>query len=135
MSRIKIETMENSALAIRKELITWIEKLQDEQMLEKIMKLKNDFELSALSSEINAEPILKENFDEQFAAGMTSEELLENVAAHLQAINSEAPSSMVSDVEAEYATKDDFEQRFAKGLTSEEAREESKKRVREWWVK
>ena len=81
--------MENSALTMRKELITWIEKLQDEEILGKIMKLKNDFDLSALSSEINSEPILKENFEEQFAAGMTSEELLENVAAHLETIPSE----------------------------------------------
>lgn len=127
--------MENSALTIRKELITWIEKLQDEEMLVKIMKLKNDFELSTLSSEINSEPILKENFDEQFAAGMTSEELLENVAAHLESLPSEESVSIISDIQPKYVVKDDFDERFAKGLTSEEAREESKKRVREWWVK
>ncbi|HPW88308.1 MAG TPA: hypothetical protein PKZ31_04315, partial [Kaistella chaponensis] len=82
----------------------------------------------------NSEIPVENNFDEQFAAGMSSDELMENIASHIESINSEK-SSVVSDTKAEYAVKDDFMERFAKGITSQKAREESKKRVREWWGK
>ena len=61
------------------------------------------------------------NFDEQFAAGMSSDELMENIAAHIESISSEE-TAVVSDVEPEYAVRDDFEERFAKGISSEEMR-------------
>ncbi len=122
-------------IEIKNHLIDWIENTFDLEILQKIMNLKNGTESSSLIQDINSEKTVENNFDEQFAAGMNSDELMENIAAHMETMASEKPSSIVSDVEAEYATKDDFEERFAKGLTSEEAREESKKRVREWWVK
>ena len=98
------------------------------------MDLKNTIESSSLIAEINSEIPVENNFDEQFAAGMSSDELMENIASHIESINSEK-SSVVSDTKAEYTVKDDFEERFAMGTTSQKAREESKKRVREWWGK
>ena len=126
--------MENSVIEIKNELIEWIQNIFDPEMLQKIMDLKNKVESSSLITEINSEIPVENNFDEQFAAGMSSDELMENIASHIESINSEK-SSVVSDTKAEYAVKDDFMERFAKGITSQKAREESKKRVREWWGK
>ena len=126
--------MENSVIEIKNELIEWIQNIFDPEMLQKVMDLKNTIESSSLIAEINSEIPVENNFDEQFAAGMSSDELMENIASHIESINSEK-SSVVSDTKAEYAVKDDFEERFAMGTTSQKAREESKKRVREWWGK
>ena len=126
--------MENSVIEIKNELIEWIQNIFDPEMLQKVMDLKNTIETSSLIAEINSEIPVENNFDEQFAAGMSSDELMENIASHIESINSEK-SSVVSDTKAEYAVKDDFMERFAKGITSQKAREESKKRVREWWGK
>ena len=126
--------MENSVIEIKNELIEWIQNIFDPEMLQKIMDLKNKVESSSLIAEINSEIPVENNFNEQFVAGMSSDELMENIASHIESINSEK-SSVVSDTKAEYAVKDDFMERFAKGITSQKAREESKKRVREWWGK
>ena len=126
--------MENSVIEIKNELIEWIQNIFDPEMLQKIMDLKNKVESSSLIAEINSEIPVENNFDEQFAAGMSSDELMENIASHIESINSEK-SSVVSDTKSEYTVKDDFEERFAMGITSQKAREESKKRVREWWGK
>ena len=126
--------MENSVIEIKNELIEWIQNIFDPEMLQKVMDLKNKIESSSLIAEINSEIPVENNFDEQFAAGMSSDELMENIASHIESINSEK-SSVVPDTKAEYAVKDDFMERFAKGITSQKAREESKKRVREWWGK
>lgn len=127
--------MENSLIQIKNELIEWIENTYDVEILQKIAALKNDVEQSSLISDINSERIVENNFDEQFAAGMTSDELMENIAAHLETMDSEDSSSVVSDTQFEYGVKDDFDERFAKGISPENAREESKKKVREWWGK
>ena len=126
--------MENSVIEIKNELIEWIQNIFDPERLQKIMDLKNKVESSSLIAEINSEIPVENNFDEQFAAGMSSDELMENIASHIESINSEK-SSVVSDTKSEYAVKDDFDERFAMGITSQKAREESKKRVREWWEK
>ena len=126
--------MENSVIEIKNELIEWIQNIFDPEMLQKVMDLKNTIESSSLIAEINSEIPFENNFNEQFAAGMSSDELMENIASHIESINSEK-SSVVSDTKAEYTVKDDFEERFAMGTTSQKAREESKKRVREWWGK
>ena len=126
--------MENSVIEIKNELIEWIQNIFDPEILQNVMDLKNKIESSSVIAEINSEIPVENNFDEQFAAGMSSDELMENIASHIESINSEK-SSVVSDTKAEYTVKDDFEERFAKGITSQKAREESKKRVREWWGK
>ena len=127
--------MENKRIDIKNDLIEWIENTYDLEILQKISDLKNSIESSSLISDINSHTLTKDNFDEQFAAGMTSEELMENVAAHIESIGLGETSSVVSDSQAEYIVKDDFDERFVNGMSSENARKESKKRVREWWGK
>lgn len=120
---------------IKNELIEWIENSFDLEILQKILNLKNGIKPTSFIADINSENVIKDNFDQQFAAGMTSDELMENIAAHLETIDPEESTSVVSDIQSQYALKDDFDERFAKGLTLEKAREESKKKVREWWEK
>ena len=113
--------MENSVIEIKNELIEWIQNIFDPEILQNVMDLKNKIESSSVIAEINSEIPVENNFDEQFAAGMSSDELMENIASHIESINSEK-SSVVSDTKAEYTVKDDFEERFAKGLTLEESK-------------
>lgn len=127
--------MEKSIIDIKNELIEWIENSFDLEILQKILDMKNGMESTSLIADINSENAIEDNFDQQFAAGMTSDELMENIAAHLETIHPEESTSVVSDIQSQYAVKDDFDERFAKGLTLEKAREESKKKVREWWGK
>ena len=79
--------MENSVIEIKNELIEWIQNIFDPEMLQKIMDLKNKVESSSLMEEINSEIPVENNFDEQFAAGMSSDELMENIASHIESIN------------------------------------------------
>lgn len=74
--------MENSLEEIKKELIRWIENNSDRKILLKVLEVKN--ETSFLIPDIKAEELSEKNFDEQFAAGMSSDELMENIAAHLE---------------------------------------------------
>lgn len=127
--------MENSILEIKKELTEWIESLDDFEILQEVLKIKNVSNSSTLISDINSDTVIENNFDEQYAAGMTSDELLENIAAHMETMACEENSPVVSDSQSEYAVKNDFDERFAKGMSSEAARKESKERVREWWGK
>ena len=105
---------------IKNELIEWIENSFDLEILQKILDMKNGMESTSLIADVNSENVMEDNFDQQFAAGMTSDELMENIAAHLETIDAEEPSSVVSDTKSEYAVKDDFDERFAKGLTGKE---------------
>ncbi len=107
-------------IAIKNELIEWIENTFDLEMLQKILDLKKGIEPSSLIADINSESLIEDNFDQQFAAGMTSDELMENIAAHIESIGSEESTTVVSDVSADYSVKDDFDERFAKGLTGKE---------------
>jgi hypothetical protein len=113
--------MENALLETKNELIEWIENTFDPQILQKVMDLKNNVESLSLISNINSETPIETHFDEQFAAGMSSDELMENIASHIASIDSEKAST-VSDPQSEYAVKDDFEERFSKGLTLEESK-------------
>lgn len=122
--------MDKSMIETKNDLIEWIENTYDLEILQMIEDLKNRVESSSLLSDTDndSEKIIENNFDEQFAAGMTSEELLENIATHLKSIDSEERASVVSDIEAGYKVKDDFDERFTKGLTPAE----SKQRTREF---
>ncbi|WP_379963528.1 hypothetical protein [Epilithonimonas sp. UC225_85] len=80
----------NSDLVHKKnELLLWISDLQDENMVSKLLEIKNNLNLPA----------------------------------------------SINESKAEYAVKDDFEKRWEKGLTSEQSREETKRRIKEWWGK
>jgi hypothetical protein len=95
--------MENSMREIKNELIDWIENTVDVEVLQKISNLKNQNDSSSLILNINSETLLKEDFDEQFAAGMSADELMENIAAHIESIASEESKTSVFDSSADSA--------------------------------
>lgn len=78
--------MNNSIVETKNELTKWIENLDDFNILQEVLKLKNDNISSILMADINSESTVVNDFVEQFAAGMTSDELMENIAAHLESI-------------------------------------------------
>ncbi|MEC5156806.1 hypothetical protein [Chryseobacterium sp. MP_3.2] len=120
--------MENPILDLKKELIQWVNLLDDLDVLSNLKELKDKDRSIPLLLRSSAENSVKTDFDEQFAAGMTGDELLENIAAHMETMASEEHSAVVSDTKSEYAVKVDFDERFAKGLTPAESR----KRTREF---
>ena len=71
----------------KKEILDWIENLENEDVIKKLLDIKYDVENS------------------------------------------------VYEARAEYTVKDDFEERWEKGLTPIQARDETKRRIREWWGK
>ncbi|MGA9212576.1 hypothetical protein [Kaistella sp.] len=71
-------------IEVKNELIEWIKNLDDLERLQKLIDIKNCHALASLVSDIKSETIVKTYFDEQFAAGMTSDELMENIAAHIE---------------------------------------------------
>ena len=49
--------------------------------------------------------------------------------------NLDSSETSMNTSQIEFKDIDDFEEKFAKGFNSEQAREESKRRIREWWGK
>lgn len=85
--------MKKSLIEIKNELIEWIELTYDLEVLQKIAELKYDVEQPAIIFDIDKEAITEINFDQQFAAGMNSDELLDNIAAHLESLDTKKPIS------------------------------------------
>lgn len=112
--------MENSIIDIKNELIEWIENTYDLEILRKMVNLKEDLESNSLIADINSESAIENNFDQQFAAGMNSDELMENIASHIESIGSTETSSVVSDTKSEYISTGDADERFANGVPHHE---------------
>ena len=66
--------MENSTIQIKKELIEWVKNLDDLEVLSQLIEMKEKDESISLVSEEQAEFLVKDDFDERFAKGLTSEE-------------------------------------------------------------
>lgn len=75
--------MEQSMIDMKNELIEWIENSFDSATLQKVLDLKRGAYTSSFTSDTNSENVIDDHFDQQFAAGMTSTELVENIAEHL----------------------------------------------------
>lgn len=78
--------MENPIIEAKKELIEWISHLDDLEILQELLDLKNKDESIPLVSEPHTEYAVKDDFDERFAKGLTSKELLTDVFAHIDSL-------------------------------------------------
>ena len=78
--------MENLNIAIKNELIDWIRNLDDSEALKKLLIYKNQTTTLLTETDSPSTEWLTGACDQQFAAGMTSEELLENICAHLKTL-------------------------------------------------
>ena len=66
--------MENPILKAKKELIHWVNNLDDLDVLSELLELKEKEKSIPLVSDTQAEYVVKDDFDERFAKGLTLEE-------------------------------------------------------------
>ena len=76
--------MQNPLLELKYDLMKWISNFDDLEVLSELMEFKEKNIDADCFEEKNVEA--EQSFDEQFAAGMTSEELLENIFAHIDTL-------------------------------------------------
>ena len=66
--------MDLKYLQKKEHLIDWISKLEDEEIIAQLLKLKKELERSFVVSEPETEYAVKDDFEERWAKGLTSEE-------------------------------------------------------------
>ena len=66
--------MDLKYLQKKEHLIDWISKLEDEEIIAQLLKFKKELEGSSVVSEPEVEYALKDDFEERWAKGLTSEE-------------------------------------------------------------
>ncbi|MBC7557241.1 MAG: hypothetical protein H7195_09810 [Chryseobacterium sp.] len=66
--------MENPILDAKKEIIDWVKNLDELETIQELLDLKNANNANFQLSEPELEYAVKDDFDERFAAGMSSEE-------------------------------------------------------------
>lgn len=75
--------MENPIHEAKKELIQWIKEMDDLEDIAELLEVKNKKTAVDKVTESQAEYAVKDDFDERFARGMTGEELMKKVYAHI----------------------------------------------------
>lgn len=78
--------MENPIIDAKKELIEWIGKIDDLNTIQELFDLKNKDNQYELVAETKPEYAVKDDFDERFAKGMSGEELIKRVYAHIESL-------------------------------------------------
>ena len=76
--------MENPILEAKKEIIEWVNNLDDLETIQELLDLKNENNSNSQIFEPSKEYSLKDDFDERFAKGITGNELLERLFAHIE---------------------------------------------------
>ena len=66
--------MNDKTLHNKNELLNWLLSLEDEEIILKLLKFKTETEYVFKISEQQPEYAVKDDFDERFAKGLTSEE-------------------------------------------------------------
>ena len=66
--------MDLKYLQKKEHLIDWISKLEDEEIFAQLLKLKKELERSFVVSEPETEYAVKDDFEERWVKGLTSEE-------------------------------------------------------------
>lgn len=66
--------MENPILQSKRELIHWINTLDDIEVIEELLELKEKRAIAETFSEPQTEYLVKDDFDERFAKGLNSAE-------------------------------------------------------------
>ena len=66
--------MDLKYLQKKEHLIDWISKLEDDEIIAQLLKLKKELERSFVVSEPETEYAVKDDFEERWVKGLTSEE-------------------------------------------------------------
>jgi hypothetical protein len=78
--------MENSILEAKKELIQWIKEMVELEDIAELLEMKKRKTSINQVAEPQSEYAVKDDFDERFAKGMTGEELMRKVYAHIESL-------------------------------------------------
>ena len=75
--------MENPIFEIKKELIEWIKNLDELEMMEELLDLKNSENSVSIVSDLKKEYGVKDDFDERFAKGISATEMRGRTMEHI----------------------------------------------------
>ncbi|QOW09626.1 hypothetical protein Q73A0000_04215 [Kaistella flava (ex Peng et al. 2021)] len=78
--------MENPILDLKKEIIIWVNNLDDLDILSELIELKSKDKSIPLISEARSEYAVKDDFDERFAKGMSSTESRKRTKAFIESL-------------------------------------------------
>lgn len=78
--------MREKSLHQKQEILNWLLSLEDEAMISKIDEFRKEMLLHPIVSEPQTEFSVKDDFDERFAKGLTSNELLGEVFQHIDSL-------------------------------------------------
>jgi len=78
--------MENPILEAKKELIQWIKEMDELEDIAELLEIKNSKTSVHQVAESQAEYVVKDDFDERFAKGITGKELMRKVYAHIESL-------------------------------------------------
>lgn len=79
--------MENPILQSKRELIQWINRLDDLEVIVELLELKEKNATADMLAESQSEYAVKDDFDERFAKGLTGEELMTRVYSHIESLS------------------------------------------------
>lgn len=78
--------MEDPIFEAKKELINWIREMDDLDKIQELLDLKNSENQNIIVAENQVEYAIKDDFDERFAKGISGDELLQRVYAHIESL-------------------------------------------------
>ena len=78
--------MENPILDLKKEIIIWVNNLDDLDILSELIEVKSKDKSIPLISEDRSEYAVKDNFDERFEKGMSSTESRKRTKAFIESL-------------------------------------------------
>ncbi|REC50819.1 hypothetical protein DRF62_18500 [Chryseobacterium piscium] len=78
--------MENPILDAKRELIHWIKEMDELEDIAELLEIKNKKTSVNKVTESQAEYAVKDDFHERFAKGLTGEELMRKVYAHIESL-------------------------------------------------
>jgi len=78
--------MEDPIFEAKKELINWILEMDNSEKIQELLNFKNSRNQNTVVAETQAEYALKDDFDERFARGISGDELMQRVYAHIESL-------------------------------------------------
>ncbi|AYN02148.1 hypothetical protein [Chryseobacterium sp. 3008163] len=78
--------MGNPIIEAKKELIQWIKEMDELEEIAELLEIKNRMISNGVVAEAQAEYVAKDDFDEKFAMGISGEELMKRVYAHIESL-------------------------------------------------
>lgn len=78
--------MENPIIEAKKELIQWIKEMNEFEDIAELLEIKNRMVSNGNVAEAHAEYVVKDDFDERFAKGISHEEMKKRTFAFIESL-------------------------------------------------